>query len=47
MRLENYNKQTAPLLDYYKKAGFLHEFNGNQAVETIRKEVFSLLEANQ
>ena len=47
VRLENYNKQTSPLLNYYKKAGFLHEFNGNQAVETIRQEVFSLLEANQ
>lgn len=35
VRLESYEKQTAPVLDYYKRAGRLSVVDGNQETEAI------------
>jgi adenylate kinase len=35
VRLETYEKQTAPVLDYYKRAGRLSVVDGNQDMEAI------------
>ncbi|MGZ8848159.1 MAG: adenylate kinase family protein [Pyrinomonadaceae bacterium] len=35
VRLETYEKQTAPVLDYYKRAGRLSVVDGNQETEAI------------
>lgn len=36
-RLEHYNKQTAPLLDYYKKKGLLTTFDGSSSANLTPK----------
>ena len=41
-RLEEYERSTAPLIDYYRRSGRLVEINGEQSVD----EVFSELSAN-
>lgn len=38
-RLEIYTQQTAPLLDYYRKAGFLFRCDGNQTMEAVQAEL--------
>jgi adenylate kinase len=38
-RLEVYAAQTAPLIDYYKKAGKLAAVNGNQPIAAVEKEL--------
>lgn len=38
-RLSVYHKQTAPLIDYYRQKGLLHEVDGAQPLETV----FSLI----
>jgi adenylate kinase len=35
VRLQTYEKQTAPVLDYYKRSGRLNVVDGNQETETI------------
>lgn len=42
-RLDVYMKQTAPLIDYYKKQGKLLEVNGNQPVDAVTKEMLAAL----
>lgn len=34
-RLDVYNKQTAPLIEYYKKKGILEKIDGQQAIQKI------------
>jgi len=36
-RLEVYERQTAPLIDYYRERSLLREVNGDQTVEEVRK----------
>lgn len=43
-RLSVYNKQTAPLLDYYRKQGLLHELPGTGSIEEIFGSICSLID---
>ncbi len=43
-RLEVYHAQTAPLLPYYKAQGKLHSIDGMQAVESVAKQIATLLD---
>ncbi len=42
-RLEVYNTQTAPLIDYYRKQGKLLELNGERPIEEVSKELLKKL----
>jgi len=42
-RLNVYFRQTAPLIDYYRKAGKLTEVDGVGAVDAVRKNILSTL----
>ena len=42
-RLVAYEKQTSPLIDYYRRKGFLKEVDGNRAPELITKELIDFL----
>ncbi len=39
VRLETYEQQTKPLLDYYEKAGRLHRVDGTRDKETIYQDI--------
>jgi len=43
VRLETYYKQTAPVIDYYKRSGRLEVVNGDQQTETIYSELEQIL----
>jgi adenylate kinases len=43
-RLEVYNKQTAPVLDYYKKQGKVYTVDGTKKLEEITKDIIEILE---
>ena len=43
-RLEAYKKQTAPLIDYYKKAGKLVTVDGNRSVKEVFESIVTALE---
>ncbi|HBB05986.1 MAG TPA: adenylate kinase [Firmicutes bacterium] len=47
VRLANYYKSTAPLLDYYKDLGLLSNFDGSVGASVLKKELTALLEANK
>lgn len=38
-RIEVYNRQTSPLIDYYEKSGVLHRFNGNLEIDEVYEDV--------
>ncbi len=40
-RLENYHKQTAPLIDFYKNMGIFVQIDGSQELDVVTKEMFS------
>ena len=42
-RLEVYEKQTAPLLEYYNNTGLLVNINGNQTMEEVLSEILKVL----
>lgn len=42
-RLEVYSRQTAPLLDYYRKQGLLREIDGEQGIDRVWEEIQSVL----
>ena len=42
-RLKSYERQTLPLVDYYRRHGRLHELNGEQPVEQVTQEAFGLV----
>jgi adenylate kinase len=42
-RLEEYNKQTKPLIEYYTKKGLLKEINAEPAFEEVKKELNELI----
>ncbi len=42
-RLLVYEKQTAPLLEYYNNTGLLVNINGNQSMEDVLKEILRVL----
>ena len=43
-RLKSYERQTLPLVDYYRRQGRLFEVNGELPVEQVTAEVLSLIE---
>ena len=43
-RLEVYNKQTAPVLDYYKKQAKVYTVDGTKKLEEITKDIIEILE---
>lgn len=45
-RLKSYERQTLPLVDYYRGQGRLRSVNGERAQAEITEEVFSLIDAN-
>jgi adenylate kinase len=42
-RLDEYSNKTAPLLDYYRNKGILHEVNGEQDIHQVTAEISSIL----
>lgn len=46
-RLDVYESQTAPLIEYYSGKGILHSVQGEGSIDDIFKEICSLLEAKQ
>jgi adenylate kinase len=47
VRLDNYYKQTAPLIDFYEKEGLYHHFDGMVGADNLFKEIQTLLEASK
>ena len=45
-RLKSYERQTVPLVDYYRGQGRLHSVNGERPLAEITEEVFRLIDAN-
>lgn len=43
-RLKSYERQTLPLVEYYRRKGHLRQLNGERPVEEIRVEIIGLLE---
>ncbi|MBI2954209.1 MAG: adenylate kinase [Chloroflexi bacterium] len=43
-RLDVYNEQTAPLIDYYGQAGVLVDINGEQDIELVLSDLLSVLQ---
>jgi adenylate kinase len=43
-RLKNYERQTLPLVEYYRRQGTLCQVNGELPVEQVTAEVFRLIE---
>lgn len=43
IRLANYYKSTAPLLDFYEKKGLLHEFDSSSGLESTKKSIKDFL----
>ncbi len=43
VRLDNYYKSTAPLLDYYKKEGLLKDFDGTIEAGQLKEEISKFL----
>jgi adenylate kinase len=46
VRLETYQEQTQPLLDYYAKSGRLHRVDGTRDKEAIYKDIESIVTAD-
>ena len=43
-RLQVYNKQTAPLVDYYGRTGVLHQVNGMADIYKVTRQIEDVLE---
>ena len=43
-RLEVYHKETAPLIDYYKKEGLLKEVDGAQTIDKVYADILKVLQ---
>ncbi|MEK6336625.1 MAG: adenylate kinase [Acidobacteriota bacterium] len=43
VRLETYNRETEPLIDYYQRTGRLHRVEGTTSPEEIYREIESIL----
>jgi adenylate kinase len=46
-RLNVYEQQTAPLIEYYEKKGLLLNIEGNEAVETVMQNILRALKREQ
>lgn len=45
VRLDTYNEQTKPLIDYYEKSGRLHRVDGTKDQESIHREINDIVAA--
>lgn len=45
-RLQVYNDQTQPLIEYYRKKGILREINGDQEITKVMQDIVEALEKN-
>ena len=45
-RLKEYESQTLPLVDYYRRQGYLHRLNGELPVEQVSGEAFAVIEGS-
>jgi len=43
-RIDVYNAQTAPLIEYYRDRGVLHEINGTQSIDEVAEQMSAMLE---
>ena len=46
VRLETYNRETEPLLDYYRRTGRLHRVDGTRSPEEIYRDVEQIVNAS-
>ncbi len=46
-RIDTFFEKTAPLLDYYRARGLVHEVNAAQPIEAVSAALFHLIEASQ
>jgi adenylate kinase len=46
-RLKVYKEETAPLINYYSKAGKLVSVNGNQPIEAVQKDLLAALKTSK
>ena len=44
VRIDTYNKQTKPLIDYYEMKHELINVDGNQSMDEVSQEIFKILE---
>ena len=44
IRMDVYQRQTAPLLDYYRKKGLLVKIDGNQPIEAVHEALCQVIE---
>ncbi|MBI3914880.1 MAG: adenylate kinase [Chloroflexi bacterium] len=44
-RLEVFQAQTKPLLEYYRRANLVHEIQGEQAIERVQADIVRIVEA--
>lgn len=44
VRLDEYSKQTAPVLDYYEQKGIVARINADQPIENVWSDVLKALE---
>ncbi len=44
-RLQAYEEQTAPLIDYYREQGKLREINGQRRIDEVAEELVAAIEA--
>ncbi|MBR1806826.1 MAG: adenylate kinase, partial [Selenomonadaceae bacterium] len=45
-RLSVYEKNTRPLIDYYKAAGIYAEIDGTQSIDKVTEDLFKILDAD-
>ncbi|MEM5817122.1 MAG: adenylate kinase, partial [Desulfitobacterium hafniense] len=43
-RLQVYNDQTQPLIDYYREKGLLKEINGDQDIAQVLQDIVDAME---
>jgi adenylate kinase len=43
VRLEVYHRQTAPLIDYYERAGLLRRFDGSRSADDVHTHIRATL----
>jgi adenylate kinase len=44
-RIEVYENQTAPLIDYYEKKGVLNRVDGNRTIDEVSADILSVIRA--
>ncbi len=45
-RLNSYERQTLPLVEYYNRKGSLHELNGERSVDQVTADTLAIIESS-